>query len=57
MRSAGARAAVVVGGTIPETDAQLLKAMGIADVLPVGSGLDEVVARIEMIASEPAGMS
>jgi methylmalonyl-CoA mutase C-terminal domain/subunit len=57
MRSAGARAAVVVGGTIPETDAQLLNAMGIADVLPVGSGLDEVVARIEMIASEPAGMS
>jgi len=53
MRVAGARAAVVVGGTVPEADTKLLKAMGVADVLPVGTPLDEVVARVERVASEP----
>ena len=47
---------IVVGGTVPEGDAQLLKAMGVADVLPVGTALDEVVSRIVRIASEPAAL-
>ncbi len=54
MRAAGSRAPVVVGGTVPEGDAQLLKEMGVVDVLPVGTPLDEVVSRIVAIASEPA---
>ena len=56
MDAAGSRVPVVVGGTVPEGDAQLLRAMGIADVLPVGTPLDEVVSRIVRIASEPAAL-
>jgi methylmalonyl-CoA mutase, C-terminal domain len=56
MDAAGSRAPVVVGGTIPDGDAQLLKAMGVADVLPVGTPLDEVVSRMARIASEPAAL-
>ena len=54
MDLAGSRAPVVIGGTIPNGDAQLLRAMGIADVLPVGTPLDDVVSRVLRIASEPA---
>jgi methylmalonyl-CoA mutase C-terminal domain/subunit len=54
MGAAGARAAVVVGGTVPESDLKRLKAMGVADVLPVGTALDEVVARVQRVASKPA---
>jgi len=56
MDAAGSRVPVVVGGTVPEGDAQLLRAMGIADVLPVGTPLDVVVSRIVRIASEPAAL-
>jgi methylmalonyl-CoA mutase cobalamin-binding domain/chain len=45
---------VVVGGTIPHGDAELLKAMGVADVLAVGIPLTDVVVRVLSIASEPA---
>jgi methylmalonyl-CoA mutase C-terminal domain/subunit len=54
MDLAGCRATVVVGGTVPRGDAELLKAMGVADVLAVGAPLAEVVARVLSIASEPA---
>ena len=53
---AGARAAVVVGGTIPAGDAQLLRAMGVADVQPVGTPLDEAVSRVLRLASEAAAL-
>jgi methylmalonyl-CoA mutase C-terminal domain/subunit len=56
MEAAGSRAPIVVGGTVPEGDAQLLRARGVADVLPVGTALDEVVSRIVRIASEPAAL-
>jgi methylmalonyl-CoA mutase C-terminal domain/subunit len=54
MDLAGCHAAVVVGGTIPHGDAELLKAMGVADVLAVGIPLTDVVVRVLSIASEPA---
>jgi methylmalonyl-CoA mutase C-terminal domain/subunit len=51
---AGAQAPVVVGGTIPHGDEQLLRAMGVADVLPVGTPMAEAVERVLRIASEAA---
>ena len=54
MGLAGAHVPVVMGGTIPDGDAQLLRAMGIADVMPVGTPLDDVVSGVLRIASEPA---
>jgi len=35
---------VVIGGTIPAGDAAKLREMGIADVFPTGTSLDDVVA-------------
>jgi methylmalonyl-CoA mutase C-terminal domain/subunit len=54
MELAGCHVPVVVGGTVPRGDAELLRAMGIADVLPVGTPLDDVVSRVMRTASEPA---
>jgi len=54
LQTVGSSAPLVVGGTVPEEDAQLLREMGVADVLPVGTPLDEVVSRIVRISSEPA---
>jgi methylmalonyl-CoA mutase, C-terminal domain len=51
---AGARMPVVVGGTVPRGDVELLRAMGVADVLPVGTSLEDVVSRVLRIASEAA---
>ncbi|MCU1489409.1 MAG: Sbm protein [Acidimicrobiaceae bacterium] len=51
--SAGASVPYVIGGTIPRGDVGLLVAIGIADVLPVGTPLAEVVDRLLRVASEP----
>ena len=45
LRAAGAGdVAVVVGGTIPAKDADALRAMGVRQVLPMGTPLPEIVA-------------
>lgn len=41
---------VVVGGTIPSGDAPVLREMGVADVFPTGTPLEDVVARIATVA-------
>ncbi|WP_214105880.1 cobalamin B12-binding domain-containing protein [Acrocarpospora catenulata] len=43
---------VVVGGTIPPTDVDRLKALGVRDVFPVGTPLPDVVERIFDIARQ-----
>lgn len=43
--------AVVVGGTIPPPDVDRLKALGAADVFPVGTPLESVVSRVLGIAA------
>lgn len=50
----GHRARLVVGGTIPEGDAELLRAMGAAEVFPTGMPIDEVVSKIARIVPETA---
>lgn len=37
---------VVVGGTVPSSDAAVLQEMGVVDVFPTGTPLEDVVARI-----------
>lgn len=44
--------AVVVGGTIPPSDVVRLRELGVRDVFPVGTSIDDVVARIFAIAAE-----
>lgn len=44
--------AIVVGGTIPPSDVARLREMGVRDVFPVGTSIDDLVARIFAIASE-----
>jgi methylmalonyl-CoA mutase C-terminal domain/subunit len=51
---AGAHVPMVVGGTVPSGDAELLRAMGVADVVPVGTPLNEVVSRVLRVASGAA---
>jgi methylmalonyl-CoA mutase C-terminal domain/subunit len=41
---------VVVGGNIPARDAEPLKAMGVAEVFPTGSRLEEIVAFMDSLA-------
>lgn len=43
--------AVVVGGTIPPADVARLQQMGVRDVFPVGTAIDDVVARVFRAAS------
>ena len=45
---------VVVGGTIPAEDAEVLTGLGAAAVYPAGSSLDRVVASILALAAERA---
>lgn len=40
---------VVVGGTIPQRDGQRLRELGVADVFPTGTPLDEAVARVRTL--------
>ncbi|MCX6461289.1 MAG: cobalamin-dependent protein [Actinobacteria bacterium] len=47
---------VVVGGTIPPADADLLREMGAAAVFPVGIDLQEMVASVKELAAESRGV-
>jgi len=40
---------VVVGGTIPQRDGEKLRELGVADVFPTGTPLDEAVARVRKL--------
>ena len=41
---------VVIGGTIPQADASVLKALGIAAVFPVGSAIPDLVDAVMRLA-------
>lgn len=45
---------VVIGGTIPADDAQKLREMGILDVFPTGTPLDEIVRRVRELVGVTA---
>jgi len=45
---------VLVGGTIPDDDAERLKALGVAAVYQPGASLDEIVEFIRSPARQPA---
>jgi methylmalonyl-CoA mutase, C-terminal domain len=53
--SLGDRKPIVVGGTISSSDADVLREMGVADVFPVRTPLEELAPRVRMAArvSEP----
>jgi len=46
----GTRMPIVVGGTISRHDAEQLKAMGVADVFPVRTPLEELAPRVRKAA-------
>lgn len=50
LRSEGAEIPIVVGGTISPTDDAALRALGVADVFPVRSNLDDLAPRVEIVA-------
>jgi len=51
LKAAGAEEiAVVVGGIIPAADVEALKAAGVREVFPVGTGLDKLVKAFDAIA-------
>ncbi|MET0737731.1 MAG: cobalamin-dependent protein [Acidimicrobiales bacterium] len=54
-RAAGLEAPVVVGGIIPEADAEELRAAGVAVVLTPGASADDVVAAIATALENPGG--
>jgi methylmalonyl-CoA mutase, C-terminal domain len=41
---------IVVGGTISKTDADILRGMGVADVFPVRTSLEELAPRVAAVA-------
>lgn len=45
---------IIVGGTVPASDVPSLQEMGVADVFPTGTGLDEVVDRMTELANRVA---
>lgn len=45
---------VVVGGTIPDGDAEVLKQIGVAAVFQPGSSLDQIVGFIRSAVAQPA---
>jgi methylmalonyl-CoA mutase C-terminal domain/subunit len=45
---------VVIGGTIPASDVPTLQGLGIVDVFPTGTSLEEVVGRMRDLAGNPA---
>src|SRR5690242_8245828 len=45
---------VIVGGTIPDEDAQKLKGQGVAAVFQPGASLDEIVGFIRAFVKQPA---
>lgn len=48
--------AVVIGGTIPPADVSRLRDLGIDDVLPVGTPIDEVVQRVLALVPEASAL-
>ena len=54
-RAAGLEAPVVVGGIIPEADAEELRAAGVAVVLTPGASADDVVAAIAAALENTGG--
>ena len=47
---------VIVGGTIPDSDAARLKAIGVAEVFQPGASLDSIVSFIRSRAIVPASL-
>ena len=47
---------VIVGGTIPDSDAARLKAIGVAEVFQPGASLEKIVSFIRSKASVPASL-
>ncbi len=43
---------VIVGGVIPDEDAEELKKQGVAEVFPVGTNINEMVKSIKSILEE-----
>jgi methylmalonyl-CoA mutase C-terminal domain/subunit len=41
---------VVVGGTVPASDVAALKAIGVADVFPTGTSIEDVLTRMKALA-------
>ncbi len=48
---------VIVGGTIPDSDAARLKAIGVAEVFQPGASLDSIVGFIRSRVTVPASLS
>lgn len=46
---------IFVGGTIPANDDPVLRALGIAEVFPVGTDIDDIVDRVRSVLSVPQG--
>lgn len=44
---------IVVGGTVPPRDIERLLGLGVAAVFPVGTAIDDVVARVAALATQP----
>ena len=44
---------IVVGGTVPPRDIERLLALGVTAVFPVGTAIDDVVARVVALATQP----
>lgn len=49
LRSAGSAAVVVVGGAIPPTDEELLRARGVAGVFATGSPLPSIITGVQQL--------
>jgi methylmalonyl-CoA mutase C-terminal domain/subunit len=47
---------VIIGGTIPDSDAARLKAIGVAEVFQPGASLDSIVSFIRSRVETPASM-
>lgn len=52
LRERGYEVPVVVGGVIPDKDVPKLKEMGVVEVFPVGSKLDDIVKFFSRLAEE-----
>jgi methylmalonyl-CoA mutase, C-terminal domain len=56
LRAAGVSAPLVVGGTIPPWDADVLLELGVAEVFPVGTPLPDVVSGVLRLAGREAAV-
>lgn len=57
LRESGSDVPVIVGGVIPEKDIPALKEIGVAEVFPVGSKLDELINYIKGLVKTKGGSS